>query len=145
MLILAFALFSGAAFGSNLTESDLTSLAPGLTPEQVREVLSTGETTRFFEANQQPLLVPRSALKDSLAKDFQNHDHTVGVEALFVAKADGTAPDDQLLKWYNILRSVSTMKGIQYYSVTHHRTRVLFLDSYVIDNASDQRQLPDPL
>jgi hypothetical protein len=50
-----------------------------------------------------------------------------------------------LLKLYNLLRSVSSMKGIEYYSASRRRKRTLFAESYAIDDPVKRQRLPDPL
>jgi hypothetical protein len=53
--------------------------------------------------------------------------------------------EDARLMQYNILRAVSTMEGIQYYSVTRDRMRTLFAESYAVDAPDTQKRIPDPL
>lgn len=130
---------------AGLSVDELTHIVPGLTQDEAQQLVKTGQVTHFFEANGMPRLVPSSSLTTSIQKEYQSVDHTVGVETLFVMKPGRGSQDANMLKWYNILRSISTMKGIQYYSVTHGRTRVLFRDSYAIDNLKNQNRLPDPL
>ena len=127
-----------------LSAGDLQSVVPGLTAAEAQQLADTGRVTHFFDSSGQPRLVPTSSLSESVHQEYGTVDHTVGVEALFVMNPGSGGQKAEMLHWYNILRSISTMKGIKYYSVTHGRVRVLFLDSYVIDNTKDQKRLPDP-
>jgi len=133
------------ASASGLSADDLKSAISGLTNAEAQTLSEKGQVTRFFESNGIPRLVPNCSLSTNVNNGYDSVDHTVGVEALFVMKQGDGSHDERMLRWYNVLRSISTMKGIQYYSVTHGRMRVLFRDSYVIDNPTDQNRRPDPL
>jgi hypothetical protein len=71
----------------------------------------------------------------------------VGTEVLSVytdRSVDFDSPGSRL-QIYNILRSMSTMKGIQYYSASRERMRTLFAESYVVDGPAAENRLPDPV
>jgi hypothetical protein len=71
----------------------------------------------------------------------------VGTEVLSVYRneaVDFDSPESRL-QIYNILRSMSTMKGIQYYSASRERMRTLFAESYVVDGPDAEKRLPDPV
>jgi hypothetical protein len=78
-------------------------------------------------------------------------DPTLGVELLLLYSPPfyntHIYNDESLyhLSIYNILRSVSTLKGIQYYSASRKRMRVFFHDAYAIESPQKQKRLEDPL
>jgi hypothetical protein len=133
------------AWTVELSAQDLKSVVPGLTNAEAELLAQKDKVTHFFESKGHPRFVPASSLAAGVRREYRTVDHTIGVEALFIMKPGNDGHNAEMLRWYNILRSVSTMKGIEYYSVTRRRTRVLFRNSYVIDNPEDQRRLPDPL
>lgn len=88
-------------------------------------------------------LVPSVTSRDAISAEVRDLAPTVGAELLRVIRGPGAAMDSPagLLALYNALHSVSTMKGVTYWSVTRGKTMVLFLQSYVIGSPSraDQR------
>ncbi len=52
--------------------------------------------------------------------------------------------DEALVTIYNILLSVSTMEGIEYYSASRKRMRTLFSESYCIDSPVTKIRVHDP-
>ena len=71
----------------------------------------------------------------------------VGTEVLAVYRNEAGNFDspESRLRIYNILRSLSTMKGIQYYSASRERMRTLFAESYVVEGPDGEKRLPDPV
>lgn len=128
-----------------LHAANLQSVVPGLTDAEAQTLAKTGKVTRFLEAKDHPRLVPTSSLTSNVERAFKTVHQTIGVEALFIMKPGSGPHEQRMLRWYNVLRSISTMKGIKYYSDTHGRVRVLFRDAYVIDNPRDRKRLPDQL
>lgn len=133
------------AQASSITAGQLQRLIPGLTTTEALRLSENNHVTRFFERNADPRYIPDCNLKPSVERAFASIDQTMGVEALYIMKPGKGGPKTRMLRWYNILRSISTMKGIQYYSVRHQRMRVLFRDSYVVNNPRQQHREPDPL
>ncbi len=68
-------------------------------------------------------------------------------ESLFlIEKPEGSSTEDfdtQLIS--RILRSVSSMEGIQYYSHSNRKMKTLYSRSYTIDNPDDRNWIPDQL
>jgi len=133
------------AAGFSLSLDDLHAVEPGLTQAQAESLLTTGSLTRFFQPHERAALVPNCALAPRIEADMSSVDYSIGVEVLFVTKPGEDANSDPLLGWFNILRSISTLKGVQYYSVLDGKMRVLFSDSYAVDNPTDKKRIPDPL
>ena len=110
-----------------------------------------GEIINLFSDYQEIQYAPAAiteAIKDAQEEGFQS---TVGVEGLFYYPVSDNSqffkgtPSQQYLAIYNILRSISSMKGIEYYSASRQRWRTFYLDSYVIPSADAEQPLPDPL
>ncbi len=133
------------AAGFSLSLDDLRALEPGLTDAQAQSLLSKGSLTRFFQPHQSAQMVPNCSLAPRIESDMSSLDYSIGVETLFVAHPGEESGPDLLLQWYNSLRSISTLKGVKYYSILDGKMRVLFSDSYAVDNATDRKRIPDPL
>ncbi|THB63225.1 MAG: hypothetical protein D6B26_06275 [Spirochaetaceae bacterium] len=68
-------------------------------------------------------------------------------EILLFVPGNGTkdlTSSETRLALYNMLRSPSTMKGIEYYSASRKEMRTLFTDSYAIESPDTRRSIPDP-
>ncbi len=143
--LLALAAFLiGTAAGNALDANDLAALAPGLTPADLASLVNTGEVTREFEAGGKAALAPQSGLTAGLLAQIGSFSYTTGVELLCVASRQRGDDAGELLRWYNILRSVSTLKGLTFYSPVYHHQEVLFRDSYAVDGPMDEKPIPDP-
>lgn len=91
-----------------------------------------------------------------LAQDLKNAaygiDFSVGVETVYLIPWEeisdsitGLGKGDFSLKIYNILRSVSTLEGIEYYSASRERMRTLFAECWAIRGPENPERIPDPL
>lgn len=92
-------------------------------------------------------LLPAVSSKDRISASVAELGPTVGAELLRVIHGPGMSMDSPagILGLYNALHAVSTMKGVTYWSVTHGKEQVLFLQSYVIGAPKKPDRLPDPV
>jgi hypothetical protein len=118
----------------------------------LEEFVQTGELTRFFPSPEKPIYQPETTLSSGVSATLGGVDYSVGVEALFfidgVRVADSVYGDDRetfLLNLYNILRSVSSLQGLEYYSTSRGRMRTLFEEYWAIENPRDRDPIPDPV
>jgi hypothetical protein len=118
-----------------------------LTLELARRLTQEGEVRNSLQAGAPPQLVPAVPDKGEIQSRLQSLQLTVGTEVLALYKNDGEDFDSEYsrLKIYNILRSISSMQGIEYYSASRKRMRTLFDKSYVIAGPEDPEPRPDPL
>lgn len=120
---------------------------PRLSSAERSELRREGELTRFFNDEESPALVPRTSLRSQVRQDIENMKLLIGVEALFAfdppAALSREAERDRYI--YNVLRSVSTLEGIQYYSASRKRMRTFFYESYAIAEPGSREPLPDPI
>lgn len=140
-LLLAFA----ASPVASLTFDQLSAIEPHLTSSQANSLLTKGSITRYFGAHQRPALIPNSSLSPGVKSDVSSLDYTTGVETLYLAKEGGRDKAATMLAWYNVLRSISTLKGVKYYDLLSRRMKTLFFQSYVVDNSKNGKRIPDPL
>lgn len=110
-------------------------------------LVSEGELRNSLHRDGPPQLIPNVPARREIEARIRELEITVGTEVLAVYKnADGNfdSPESRL-RIYNILRSLSTMKGIQYYSASRQRMRTLFAESYVVEGPDGEKRLPDPV
>ena len=133
---------------------ELSRRFPGLSAENIRELESEGELTRYFYAPGDLAYFP--ALPEDIAgavvADIEGTSPNVGVESLFLLEVPGLAVSHEsglergdLLTIYNTLRTVSSLEGVEYYSASRKRMRTFFREAYAISDISSRERVPDPL
>jgi hypothetical protein len=104
-----------------------------------------------FKRNEQLTLFPTLPIKERIEPEVARVEPTIGVELLLLFDpgiADAlarTAESDYHLRIYNVLRSISTLKGIEYYSASRKRMRTFFYDAYAIESPKNRERRDDPL
>ena len=119
-----------------------------LLPQQLYDrLLSEGELRNSLHEDSPPQMIPDVSARGEIEERIRELEFTVGTEVLSVYRNENVDFDtpESRLRIYNILRSISTMKGIQYYSASRERMRTLFSGSYVVDGPGAEKRLPDPV
>lgn len=105
------------------------------------------EETAFYTDTPSFDLAPESGYTDTIAASVRELNPRLGLETRFFLPLEREileAPDFEL-RLYNILRSVSTMEGIQYYSASRESMRTFYHESYAVAGADGDERIPDPL
>jgi hypothetical protein len=113
----------------------------------VERLRAGGSVRASVAADGLPALIPDISSRDEIAADVSTLRPTVAVEILKLVPG-GTGVTDGPAQWlriYNAVHSVSTMKGITYYSVTRGREQVLFTQSYAVAGTKSPRRIDDPI
>ncbi|MFO7850180.1 MAG: DUF6675 family protein [Spirochaetia bacterium] len=135
------------------TMEELPSINSLLPRERIEEIRSSEENgiNRFFTSNEEAGLSPASPLSGELEEKAHSIDYAVGVESLHLIPDEDISQrllslprEEYLLELYNTLRSISSLEGIEYYSASRDRMRLLFEESWVIESPEDSTRLPDP-
>ena len=119
----------------------LQSILPNLNEQQISELNGKGEITRYFFDGETPSFLFDSAYSSQILSDINKLNINIGVESVYFLKTDKNI---SLLDIYNTLLSISTMKGIDYYSQTRKKYRTLYTNSHVIADKTNTKQIPDP-
>ncbi len=143
--IFALLLAAGIPAAGALSASDLEQIIPAMSDADSATLLREGSVTRFFTSVESPRLLPQSPLSGAILASMTSLPYTIGVETVFIAPLPPGNDRARLTAWYNVLRSISTLKGVRYYSTLFGRKRVLFRDSYVVAGENDLRRVADPL
>jgi hypothetical protein len=111
----------------------------------VAELQSSGSVKRTFHGSDPLVLFPRLAGSDSVRGRVAELSPTAGVEMLtwFRPAAGPTGGDPTTI--YNTLQAISTLKGIEYFSVSRGRTHTLFSDATFVETQGAAARLPDPV
>lgn len=117
-------------------------------PAPPAEAESRGvEQTSFYTDQPTFGLAPDTEFTPTLEEEIEALNPRLGIEARFYLPL----PTEVLqrpnfdLELYNILRSVSTMEGIEYYSASRERMRTFYHDSYAVAGPGGDERIPDPL
>ncbi len=118
-----------------------------LSGELRAQIAEAGEVRNNLREDLPPALIPEVEVREEITKRIEELEPSVGVEVLTVYRRESADFDSSAsrLKIYNILRSISTMQGIDYYSASRKRMRTLFTRSYVIADPESEQPLADPL
>ncbi len=140
ILFLILGLFSFAAFSFSESISD----------ETLEKLKAAGELQNVFlsKDNAKLSLVPKTELSELAVKKWTSDEKPrLTTEKLFYLdkKSLGGNSESELTveKVSKILRSISTMKGTEYYSNRHKKWEVLYHDAYLVDSKENKNPIPD--
>lgn len=130
----------------------LIEVLPALSDANRGTLVREGELILFHDNGVSPSFLPETRLTAAVARKMIAGELNIGIEGLFFTPAEelpasysSMNPDDRELILYNILRSVSTLQGLEYYSASRDEMRLLFEESWVISDPKSKAALPDPL
>jgi hypothetical protein len=115
--------------------------------ETLAQLEREGEMRYTFRGAEALRLFPDLPIKGQYTKEIENLKPTLGVEYLLSTELTSRGSEDGTTQLciYNALRSISTLKGVEYYSASRERMRVFFQDAYVIDHPETRERQEDPL
>ena len=119
---------------------------PNLSAEERSQLISERELKNFYTDTVQLSYAPELDLWKDIEPQLEDMEPSVGVEILFYYPVRQERLDDTDFRRdvYNVLRSVSTMEGIKYYSASRERMRIFYHESYVIEGPENRERVPDP-
>jgi hypothetical protein len=139
-ILAASALWWVPAATAETPAQDTASYFSFLTPADRETLVTKGELTASGEAFSKLPFGPRAPFAPVLNSEFTVASPTVAQEGLYLfARPAG----DALLKVYNALNAVSSMAGVQYYSLSQKKMETLILASWRVDSVDKPAQLPD--
>ncbi len=135
------------------TLPSLNDVLPSISSSDTSALVNDGELLRFHGEGVSPGLLPDTSLTAGIARQMISGDLNIGIEGLFFTPVEDLpdkyrklTPDERRLTLYNILRSVSTLQGLEYYSASRGEMRLLFEESWAIaDVKKPEEALTDPL
>jgi hypothetical protein len=120
-------------------ESVLRELLPAATGEEIDALLEAGEISVPVSGDAVRLAPAFSA---EIQRDNAAIEPTIGVEVLFLLPDYGISEvSPELL---TRMQAISTMEGIEYYSASRERMRILFIESWAIRDPDTEERIPDP-
>lgn len=110
--------------------------------ETLEKLLDGEEISLFHNQNIVLEYIPQSIYTQKVLGSIRSLEPNMAIEGLFLIPADNPGPEE-MLKIVNIFCSVSTLKGIEYYSQSKEKMRILFEESYRVDGTEDSVVLED--
>jgi len=124
-----------------------------LNPARRKSLVEIGKLQQFHPTRMATRLLPSTPLSATVERQIAEADLNIGIEVLyFVSNSSlpsayhSVSIDKRQLILYNILRSISTLQGLTYYSASRSKDRLLFEESWVIANSDEPKTaLGDPI
>jgi hypothetical protein len=118
-----------------------------LEADLLQEHRAKGTVKNVINKHDAPRLVPSVDTAAGFKNEVADLKATVGVEILRIYSGLRRRFDEPegRLSLCNAFASVSTLKGITYWSHTRKKTRVLFKDSFAIESPENPAKMPDPV
>lgn len=88
-------------------------------------------------------LIPKSVYTQKVVGVISALEANMSVEGLFFIPQENPG-EEEMLKVLNTLCSVSTLEGTEYYSQSRKKMRLLFEESWALDNFEERNVLADP-
>lgn len=143
LLSLATASSLWAQASSAPSGSTIAGLFP---PEAMAQLAASGKAVR--SSSGEPGFLPAHQASAAIREGLSAEKPSVLVEAVFslprAKPADAAAKAAERAAIYGILRSLGSLQGIEYYSVSHKAMRTFYAESYIIDGPSSKVKLVDP-
>lgn len=131
----------GAQGGNSRNEIAL--LFPSITPELLENIAERGSASNFLKSGEKPILVPTEKFGAKIGGDLDDLSFTIGVEVLHVLPDEFANRSTEELA--SLLLEISDLAGLEYYSASKDRMRILFFDSYFIDSLDTKIPIDDPI
>ncbi len=132
---------TGAAAGRLPSVADL--LGAGTAAELASGVKPTRTDTHGLLA-----LLPKDAAAESLRALIAADKPAILVESVFtlprVAPEGAEGIASEMARIYGLMRSFSSLQGIEYYSASRKRMRTFYAESWPVTDAESKTRLPDP-
>jgi hypothetical protein len=103
--------------------------------EDLATIAEKGRISKYFSGNERPAFTPNEAIATAIAIDIDSIDANLGVEALFRDEIGDEDPD--MLRFANLLLSFSKLEGLEYFSASRGKLRLLFEESYIASTSRD--------
>jgi len=117
-----------------------------LSEESLSKVRESGEIENVFINNEEVKinLVPDTELSLSALNHWDSSEKPrLTIEKLFYLSKDKIKKDASIETVSKIVRSISTMKGTDYYSNRHKKWETLYHDSSLVKSPEDKTKIPD--
>ncbi len=132
---------------SSLDAATIRDILPGVSGVEADELVFANTLSLYALDGGSFRLAPRGSQLGTIRRSLEELEPRMAVETVFVTELPTGFPQGREgdLALYNLLRRVSTMTGIEYYSASRSRMRVFYHESYAIDDIDRRLRQPDPV
>jgi hypothetical protein len=125
--------------------SALPSINDFLSFDEYMTIINEGEVTLFHFEDTTPQLMPSIPQAEELKDLLKGKSPNFAIEGLFFIQTLNRESnrEEDLTNIVNILSSVSSLQGLEYFSASRNEMRLLFEECWRIDNAEDRTPLAD--
>ena len=129
----------------------LSGIIPELNDQKKESLIVEKELTRFYYSNDEVTVnIPQAPFAESVKKQLDSIHPTIGVETVLLLPMPAHIRniedrDTLMLTLYNIMRRVSTIEGVEYYSASRGHMRIFFDQFYAVSGINDPERKEDPL
>lgn len=143
LLIISFSSFFYAQTHEEKMKEELKTV---VSEKLADELLKTGFMHRStYKEDLKFLLTPKTKIS-KLSTDFCKENAPIFlIESLYLYKKPENSSEIDIKKASSIVKSISTLKGLEYYSASKKETKLLYSDAYVTDKIKNGKKLPDPI
>jgi len=106
----------------------------------LRDQLAAGPIQRALTAGDAPAMAPTPRVVEQL-QSIASLEPTYGTELLRLIPREGC----DLVPLYNSLQAVSELRGVEYFSASRNRRRILYHESFFVADRTSREPLPDPV
>lgn len=146
-VLVCLLLFTASFLFAQTTETELYVILDSfLSQEQRIELIQKGQLIRslYDQKNAAPRFTPPFAVPQTFAEGWDKGNPLFLIEALYLCKKTDSQEKD-VGRISRVLRSLSKLEGLQYYSSSRKKMRTLYETSYVIADPKHEESLPDPI
>lgn len=128
----------------------LEDVTKNLTADNREILISEGELSLFHNEKFIPEIIPNSSLTTRIMDSYREKDINLGTEFMVLYRDLDledleNSTEDYLLNYYNTLANLSSLQGINYWSNSRQKYRLLFEESWFIDSPEDMNRVDDPI
>ena len=146
LLVLMLISFSVIFYAQTKEEKMKEELKTVISDRLATELIKTGSVHRSsYKEDLKFYYVPKTEIAKLSAEFCKKNSPIFLIESLYLYKKPENSSDIDINKASSIFKSISTLKGLEYYSASKKQTKLLYSDAYVTDKISDGKRLPDPI
>lgn len=142
-----FSLFISISFASADIGEKLEKILPSTVVKELLQQTSI-KNSIYRQNNKEPLFSPNTEMGAKALSFWTGEKAPFFIETLYLYKKKDTKlilEGAEIDKISIILRSLSQLEGIEYYSTSRKKMRTLYEKSYVVDNSKSRKKISDPV
>ena len=130
--------------GRNIDDNKITDDYFSSVPDSdLLKLEKEGKLTLFLEKGQPPIYLPDVRERSELNEEINENSFNTGIETIFLHREKKYLKSIE--EYFKILTNIKSLEGIQYYSHSRERYRLLFEEAYPVVGTSRKKPAETPL